>query len=813
LGAVGMAFRAKLRHRWRSWLAVAILISVVGGFVLAATAAGRRTAAAFPQFVRSHGFDTVVYAIHPVAEVAKLPGVVSATPIVGPDSGQPTCAACTHPIDPTNFGVLFPPHAGTSPFRLVSGRLPDPAAPDQVLASFSLQNDYGVHLGSVIRVPFYASSQASAFNNAIGAPPTPKGPTLDLHVVGFEAAEFEFNSGAAPSYDLYVTPAFARTVLPRTAAGYVYLVRLRDGAAGLSHFNIAIDSLRGAGVQGGQNQDAIALSVETSIHPQAIGWWILAALAALVGLAVVGQALARQSAVESEDYPTMAALGANRRQLIALSMAQTLVMGLVGAAGAVALATALSPIAPLGEARVAETSTGFAFDTTVLVLGALATVAVVLLLGLWPALRAADALRTNERGGGAGLSRVVAHFAATGAPPTAVIGVRNAVERRTGGMAVPVGSAILGTVLAVVALSGTVVFGASLSHLTATPRLYGDPFQLNFTDPSGGRPDPVLLRSLEHDKAVTAITEGIATEISVNQVPVGAVAGTPIRGQLLLSTVTGHLPVAKDQIGLGETTMRQAGAHVGSLVHVALSSPSGAKRTATFHVVSQISFPVLSGTVSLGSGAAITTAGYEDAVCPRGSGPSCMAAAIAAVNGAGMLVQVAPGPQGEAAISHYLDAYRSTTALAITPTSLINFGEAVNFPLIFGTMLAVVGAATLAHLLVVSVARRRREIGLLKVLGFVKLQVAAVVAWQATTMAVIGIVIGIPLGVAAGQATWTAFANNLGAVPVAVVPIGIVGTLAVGVVVVANLLAIGPALVATRSKPAALLQAPQRNRG
>jgi len=94
LGAVGMAFRAKLRHRWRSWLAVAILISVVGGFVLAATAAGRRTAAAFPQFVRSHGFDTVVYAIHPVAEVAKLPGVVSATPIVGPDSGQPTCAAC-----------------------------------------------------------------------------------------------------------------------------------------------------------------------------------------------------------------------------------------------------------------------------------------------------------------------------------------------------------------------------------------------------------------------------------------------------------------------------------------------------------------------------------------------------------------------------------------------------------------------------------------------------------------------------------------------------------------------------------------------
>ena len=71
-----------------------------------------------------------------------------------------------------------------------------------------------MHLGSVIRVPFYALSQASAYNNATGAPPKPKGPTVDLHVVGFEATEFEFPPGTTPSYDLYTTPAFARTVTP-----------------------------------------------------------------------------------------------------------------------------------------------------------------------------------------------------------------------------------------------------------------------------------------------------------------------------------------------------------------------------------------------------------------------------------------------------------------------------------------------------------------------------------------------------------------------------------------------------------------------
>jgi hypothetical protein len=807
-----MAFRAKLRHRWRSWLAIAVLISVVGGLVLAAVAAGRRTEAAFPQFVAAHGFDSEEYASRPVPKVVDLPGVTSAVELVGPVNGQPTCA-CTHPINPTDLGVLFSPSTGRSPFKLVSGRLPDRSAPDQVLASFTLQQDFGVHLGSVIRVPFYALSQASAYNGATtGAEPKPTGPTVDFHVVGFEASEFEFPSGTTPSYDLYTTSAFAKTVIPRTYAGYVYLVSLRDSGAGITRLNAAALSLNGAGLEGGQDEDGAAAAIATSIHPQAIGWWILAILAALVGLAVVGQALARQSSVESEDYPTMAALGANRRQLVALGMAQTLVVALVGALGTLAVATLLSPIAPLGEARIAENSTGFAFDARVLLLGALGTLAVVLVLGLWPALRAAKARQPDDHPILSGPSAVVTHLTAAGAPPSAVIGVRNALERRTGGVTVPLGSALLGTVLAVLALAGTAVFGASLSHLTATPRLYGDTFQLNFTDPPGGKPDPVLLRSLEHDKAVTGITEGVATEILVNKTTVGTVAGTAVRGPLLLSTVNGHLPTRDNQIGLGALTMRQVGARVGSLVHVAMTLPSGQKRTGTFQVVSQISFPVLGGAVSLGTGALITTAGYENTLCPPGPGrAACLKGALTTSNGGGLLVRVVSGPQGRAAVSHYLDAYRSTTALAITPTSLVNFGEAVNFPLIFGAMLAVVGAATLAHLLVVSVARRRREIGLLKVLGFVNRQVAAAVSWQATTLALIGIVVGVPLGVVAGQAVWNAFANNMGAVPVSVVPTWLVVTLAVGVLVVANLLAIGPALVATRSKPARLLQPTQLN--
>jgi ABC-type antimicrobial peptide transport system permease subunit len=106
----------------------------------------------------------------------------------------------------------------------------------------------------------------------------------------------------------------------------------------------------------------------------------------------------------------------------------------------------------------------------------------------------------------------------------------------------------------------------------------------------------------------------------------------------------------------------------------------------------------------------------------------------------------------------------------------------------------------------VSVARRRRELGLLKAIGFVRRQVAEAVCWQASTVAAVGIVLGVPAGVIAGRLVWHAFATNLGVVPVVVYPVGVLALLGTGVVVVANLLAAGPALVSARSRPGVLLR-------
>ncbi len=172
----------------------------------------------------------------------------------------------------------------------------------------------------------------------------------------------------------------------------------------------------------------------------------------------------------------------------------------------------------------------------------------------------------------------------------------------------------------------------------------------------------------------------------------------------------------------------------------------------------------------------------------------------------GIVVSGEPGATGQAAISRLEHRFADFVSVTATPENLVNFGQAVNFPLLLGIVLGLLGAATFSHLLVVSVARRRRDVALLKALGFVRRQVGGAVCWQASTVAVVAVVSGVPLGIAAGRLIWRAFAYNLGAVPVEVVPGWLIAALAAAVIAGANLLAVLPALTATRLRPAEALR-------
>jgi FtsX-like permease family len=715
LAAVVFLLGARFRHRWRSWLALSLLIALVSGLVLAGIVAARRTVTAFPRYLAAHGFDSYVLSPAPIPRIATLPGVSSATLVHLVASGPPACA-CSRPINGTDLTVEEVAPANLSRVvKLVAGRMPDQSDPDEVLASVTLAQDAGVHVGTAIRIPLYSPSQGRAVLS--GASVRPAGPAVTLRVVGLEVSENEFPATNALGYSIYPSRAFARIVNPKTFVVPGYLVRLRNGAGGLPRFQAQAQAL---GAVVGADEDGTTSAVESSIRPQAVGWWILAGLAALAGSVVIAQALGRQAAIEAESYTTLSALGTSRRQLVALGMATTLVVGAAGAIGGVVLAFLLSPLTPVGEARLADPSPGFAFDVLVLLAGALAAVVVVAALGLWPAIKTARAGRSAP-GGLARPSRIVALLADAGAPASALIGVRDAVER--------------------------------------------------------GRGRTVM-----------------------------SLAGRSVRGRLLLAPISGHLPDAAGQVALGTSTLRELGVHIGSLVRVTAPGPGGSRRTAAYRVVGTAVFPPDFGSSGLGAGAVFTLGALLGAHCPPG--PAQQACQLQAVyhDSGGFLVRAVPGPRGQAALAGLARQYPQEVLFPATPANLVNFGQAVNFPLIFGAALVLFGVATLVHFLTVSVTRRRRETGLLKALGFVRRQVAFAVFWQTTTVAVAGIVIGVPAGIVAGRLIWQAFAANLGVVPVPVVSARTFAVVALGALILANVLAAGPALLAARARPATLLR-------
>jgi predicted lysophospholipase L1 biosynthesis ABC-type transport system permease subunit len=149
------------------------------------------------------------------------------------------------------------------------------------------------------------------------------------------------------------------------------------------------------------------------------------------------------------------------------------------------------------------------------------------------------------------------------------------------------------------------------------------------------------------------------------------------------------------------------------------------------------------------------------------------------------------------------------TVLQTTPDeggNLHNLSRAQSVPVGLAGILAVAAVGALVHTLVTSLRRRRKDLAILKTIGFVSRQVSGTVAWQATTLVVVGLIVGLPVGLATGRWGWTLFADQLGVVSEPVVPVA-TALLAVPVALLAaNLIALIPGRLAGRTRPALVLR-------
>jgi ABC-type lipoprotein release transport system permease subunit len=794
----------RTRRAWlRSWLSLALLLAVVGGGVLAVGAGARRTDTAYPRFLaRANTLDILASGnnIEPIGHpddfllrIARLPQVAQSVLayylVVSAD-----VPGHQGPLTINDFQPLGSPEPqlghSIERFKVLDGRLPDPHRAGEVAVSFSFADNLHVRVGDRLTI---RPLNVAAFT--VGQPPAngiidrDRQPLLAgaartvqvSAVVATPIAQDFPPLSPGQNGSIYFTPAFLQQNAAHLGAFSSVGLRLRHGAADVPDFVRAAEQVASDQQVQFQTPQEHQAVVQSSVHVQATGLGVLAALATVVLLLVLGQGVARRIALDAVDHDALRTLGATRPQLFSAAMVRAATTGIAGAALAALVAFLLSPLSPVGVARDAEPKPGFDLDVAVVLGGAAALALLVVLLAALPAWRAAGAHADSDAEPRA--TRVAEWLSRASFPVSAVAGVRLALDRGRGRAAVPVRSAITACTVGALTVAAALSFSASFDHLLNTPALYGwnwDAVVGNtvFADHAA--------RTIAANSWVAADAAGTGGEVGIDGDRAVAFGVDSVKGSIDPVLASGRAPRAGDEIMLGTQTDTRAS--IGQTVRVHVGNNSLAMR-----VVGRGILPVVSDTARLGVGAWMRFGTLQRLLGQDGAQYDTLFVRFAGDNAAGR---------------RHLAALLGYSGTSYPQTGGLGGVEGISaLPVVLGAVLAAGAIATLAHAVLTSVQRRRRDLAILRTLGFVRGQVAMAVAWQTTTIAAIAAVIGAPLGAAAGRWAWMLFAGQQGFITDSVVPVGSLLLMLAAALLVANLVAAIPGRFAARTSPAIVLRA------
>jgi putative ABC transport system permease protein len=799
--AVWLRVRAGLRQDWRGLAVLALVTALMGSVVLVALAGAHRTATAVSRFVQYAGPTEAQVAAdsRTMDKIAALPSVAytmrAAFMLAVPVTADGRMAAAPGQVI-TMALVHSPPQARAI---VIAGRPAVSSRASEVMINEAAARVLNARVGSVIHLRGYRPDQ---FQPVIdGAVLRPRVPLPAVRVVGIIRTPADLGARldvpADVSYvgdgTVLVTAAFYHRFAAKVGSLEGGLaVHLKRGEAGLAPFESEVKRLAGnrAQIQAGSDDSTVAASVQRGTSVQALALTLFGVIVAMAMLVIVGQSIARQAHTRSDDFPVLRALGASPGQLFAVAFAPGTLVAAGGMLLAIPAAYGLSALTPIGLARQAEVSPGLSFDAAVL-LGAAAAVALLLTgraaITAWRVTRTGTGMPAAAAPSLA--SRAGQWMAHAGFPPTAVSGVRLAFEPGRDRTAVPVRSAIFGTTAALAAVMAAVVFGSSLAHVMADPAVVGWTWDLAVGNPHSGDISAQTEQKLRNNPDVAGFTATAMAEAQLDGHHVTVVGMQSVRGAVAPPVLAGRLPDAPDEIALGGRDLRALHKRVGDQV-----TARTARGSVALHIVGQVVVPpdITNEQVQLGSGAVMTLPG------------------AAALSSERLARNVFPvqlrRPADHAAIGRLKQQFPGAVLPAVPPPEIRNLQEVSGLPLALALLLTLLAAGTIAHTLVTSVRRRRRELAILKTVGFVARQVRATVAWQATAIAGLSLIIGLPLGIAAGRSAWILFATRIAIEPVPVIsPLVLLALPAV--IVLANAVASFPAQAAAHTQPATVLRA------
>lgn len=830
MGAVWMRARAEMAERWRALFSAAVLCGLFGAAVLTTLSGARRTETAYPRFLETHrAYDVLVSDSSLFADVfwtpdfdalARLPYVELAVRV----KGGFVRGGGDLP-EGTGFVASYDPRFGTEIQRpiVVKGRLPDPSKADEIaVAHFA---DPATPTGARSLGTFRLGDRKQLM---LG------GKLVTFTVVGETAFPGDLPPSQQYGWQFLATPAFLDTYArdcvlfqPTESCGVDFVLEQQmirfEHPSDISRFERDVKALTGGKVLAPLEQASHARAVQGSTDLQASALRLLSVFIALTAMMIIGQLLAREIAVGAAEASTLRAVGFDRAQLFGLAVLRVAPVAIGGAICSVVVAWLASPIFPRGSVRVLGSS-DLVFDATIFGLGGLAVAAVTLLLVLVPGWRAA-VVASKPEGAPSGSSKLATALAAIGMSTPAVTGARLALERGRGRTAVPVFSSLTIVALGIAAFVAATTFAGSLDAMLNRPELYGKSWDEVISTGADHLGESPVEQSAFSQKVAAALVsdpdvERLAFVDSGAPVtvfaPDGPPRGIPVlamsimnrKGDVFPPIVAGRAPVDGREALLGARMIRALGLKLDPddppTIEVALQ---GIERRGKIRVVGQAVIPPLGNFGELGYG--IVFGGVEglgDVIDDPSLAPPL----------ADILVGWRPGADPSAVMSRYEDFGSNEDGRPIVRigegltggrfADVVNFGGVQGAPLVVGGVLAALGAAALAHVLVTAIRRRRRDLAILKTIGFVRGQARRAVAWQATTMVVVAAMVGVPLGVIGGRWLWTRVADGIGVLPRPEVSILVLAALGPAVVVVANIIAALPARAAARTQPALVLR-------
>lgn len=810
MSAVALWWRHDLRQRRWAIIGLAVLAGLSAAVPIAALAGERRTASVVERAREAvHAPDGSIERNGPdafggvpeeaLAEAAMLPQLAATATfdllLMRPVGSDYFFAFEFFVISPRDTAL------GTKVFELEPsvGRLADPAAVDEVVIDETAATELGLGPGDALTMESWTNDSRDGWAvGEIPGLPERDGPVVDLSIVGvIPPVQGETGVGLPPT--VVTTPAFHARYIgpdPDTAAignfPGIMMFRLADGAT-FEEVESAVREIdsRYSGsfaVENEREDDDIAALVGS--HETALR--ILAAISAAAALVIVGQALSRHLRGTRTSLDVMWSLGLVREQRAAMLIASGSTVAVGGAVVAGFVAWLLSPLLPLGDLGELEPNRGLELNVAVVGVGALVTAGLIVVWSAfvgWSMTRASAVPRRRRASG------VPLWSGPLGLPVTTRFGVHLAVERGPGPIPLPVRSAFVGAAAAIAALTAAIVFNSSLANLLDSPDLYGwDADMVVVVDDDPDQYRAVVARLNDDDRVVRFSSERDIAAVAGDGSPrphLDGAAIDPAVGPPLHTMVRGREPRTIHEITLGPRLADQWGADIGDTVElIDLDGDPMEFEVVGISLLPEFSFDSYRDrfAILVEASEQLAPPSDEEVEPPRN----------------GLLI-VAEQGSAEELIAEFRADDRFVVFERTTPAPLANLAAVDQFPPALAGYLALLAAGFLLHSVILAVRERRRDLAIVKCLGMRRGAVARAVGWQATTIALFGVVVGVPSGLILGRLSFAVVTDAVSVPSEVVMTWAILGA-ALGAIVVANLAAAGPAIIASRTHPAALMR-------